>query len=114
MGFALSLSVLLVLFALLVVGLPPSLTRRITAQAREAGIPLQVESIRLSIHHGWVLNNVRLYSTSPDDLQPLLNAEKLYVMPWPVDWKRPSKGGWHIRVYVKDLGVSLGLSLIHI
>ena len=108
MGFALSLSVLLVLFALLVVGLPPSLTSRITAQAREAGIPLQVESIRLSIHHGWVLHNVRLYSTSPDDLQPLLSAEKLYVIPWPVDWKRPSEGGWHIRFYVKDLGVSLG------
>lgn len=107
-GFTLGLSVLLVLFALLVVGLPPGLTRRIMAQAQEAGIPLQIQSIRLSTHRGWVLNNVRLYSTSPDDLQPLLRAKKLYVMLWPVDWKRASRGGWHIKIYVKNLGVSLG------
>ncbi len=108
MGFTLGLSALLALFALLVIGLPPSLTRRITAQVQEAGIPLQVQSIRLSIHHGWVLSNIRLYSTSPDDLQPLLSTKKLYVMLWPVDWKKPAKDGWHIKIYVKNLGVSLG------
>lgn len=107
-GFALGLAVLLILFALLVVGLPPGLTNRITARVRAEGIPLQVQSIHLSIHHGWVLKNVRLYSTSPDDLQPLLNAEKIYVLPWPVDWKNPAKGGWHLKLYVKNLGVSLG------
>jgi hypothetical protein len=107
-GFTLGLSALLVLFALLVVGLPPGLIRRITAQAQEAGIPLQVQSIRLSTHRGWVLSNVRLYSTSPDDLQPLLSAKKLYVMLWPVDWKKPANGGWRIGLYVKNLGVSLG------
>ncbi len=109
-GFALGLSVLLALFALLVVGLPPSLTRRITAQVQQAGIPLQVQSIRLSPRRGWVLNNVRLYSTSPDDLQPLLTAKKIYVFLWPVDWKRPAEGGWHIKIFVRDLGVSLGRS----
>ncbi|MEI7851460.1 MAG: hypothetical protein WCH86_06465 [Kiritimatiellales bacterium] len=108
MGFTLGLSVLLALFALLVVGLPPELTRRITAQVREAGLPLQVDSIRLSTHRGWALSNFRIYSTSPDDLQPLLSAKELYVMLWPVDWKNPSKGGWHIKIYVKNLGVSLG------
>jgi len=107
-GFALGLSALLTLFSLLVVGLPPGLTRHITAQAREAGIPLQVQSIRLSTHRGWVLNNVLLYSTSPDDLQPLLNAKKMYVMLWPVDWKNPVKGGWHIKIYARDFNVSLG------
>ena len=107
-GFALGLSVLLALFALLVVGLPPSLTQRIVAQVQTAGVPLQVQSIRLSTHRGWVLNNARLYSTSPDDLQPLLDAKKLYVMLWPVDWKKPAEGGWRIKIYVKDLGVSLG------
>jgi hypothetical protein len=70
-GFALGLSLLLTLFALLVVGLPPGLTNRIIARAQAAGIPLQVESIRLSPHRGWVLKNFRLYSTSPDDLPPL-------------------------------------------
>ena len=107
-GFTLGLLILLVLFFLLVVGLPPSLTRRITAQLHAAGIPLQVESIRLSPHHGWVLNNARIYSTAPDDLQPLLTAKKFYVMLWPASWKQPSEGGWHIKIYGKDLGVSLG------
>ncbi|NOU35296.1 MAG: hypothetical protein HOO88_00750 [Kiritimatiellaceae bacterium] len=107
-GFALGLSLLLTLFALLVVGLPPGLTHRIITKVQAEGIPLQVESIRLSPHRGWVLKNVRLYSTSPDDLQPLLSAKKLYLLPWPVDWKNPGQGGWHVRVYVKDLGVSLG------
>ena len=107
-GFALGLSVLLALFALLAIGLPPSLTRRITAQVQAAGIPLQIQSIRLSTHHGWVINNARLYSTSPDDLQPLLSAKKLYVMLWPVDWKNTAGGGWRIKIFVRDLGVSLG------
>jgi len=101
-GFALAL------FALLTVGLPPNTIRHITAQLHEAGIPLQVKSIRLSMHHGWQLNDARLYSTSPDDLQPLLEVKKLYVMPWPVDWKNLVTGGWHINVYAKRLGVSLG------
>lgn len=107
-GFALGLSVLLALFALLAIGLPPSLTRSIITQVQAAGIPLQAQSIKLSPHRGWVLVNARLYSTSPDDLQPLLSAKKLYVMPWPVNWKKPAEGGWHMKVYVKDLGVSLG------
>ncbi len=106
-GFSLGLSVLLALFAVLAIGLPPGLTQRITAQLRESGIPLQIESIRLSTHRGWVLKNARLYSTSPDDLQPLLSAKKLYVFFWPVDWKKPADG-WHVKIFVRDLGVSLG------
>ncbi|HPR83666.1 MAG TPA: AsmA-like C-terminal region-containing protein [Pontiellaceae bacterium] len=107
-GFALGLSVLLALFALLAIGLPPGLTNRITARIREAGVPLQVESIRLSTHRGWVLSNARLYSTSPDDLQPLLSAKKLYIMVWPVDWRNIAGGDWRIKLFVRDLGVSLG------
>ncbi len=107
-GFALGLFILLGLFALLVVGLPPNLTHRITAQLQEAGIPLQVQSIRLSMRRGLVFNNARLYSNSPDDLQPLLSAKKIYILPWPVDWKNPTQSGWHLKIFVRDLGVSLG------
>lgn len=107
-GFALLLSILLFLFALLTVGLPPALTRRITEQAQEAGIPLQIHSIRLSTHRGWVLNEFRLYSTSPDDLQPILSAKKMYVIFRPVNWKKPFEDGWHVKLYVRDLGVSMG------
>jgi len=107
-GFALGLSVLLALFALLVVGLPSRLTHRITAQFQASGVPLQVQSIRLSMHRGLVLNNARLYSNSPDDLQPLLSAKKIYILPWPVDWKNPAQSGWRLKIFVRDLGVSLG------
>lgn len=107
-GFTLGLLILLGLFALLVVGLPPGITRRITVHLQEAGIPLQAQSIHLSPHRGWVLKSARLYSTSPDDLQPLLTARKMYVLFWPVDWKQPVTGGWRIRLYVKSMGVSLG------
>ena len=102
------LSILLSLFALLVVGLPPSLTHRITTQLQESGVPVQVQSIRLSMHRGLVFNEARLYSTSPDDLQPLLSAKKIYILPWPVDWKNPAQSGWRLKIFVRDLGVSLG------
>ncbi|MBM4152896.1 MAG: hypothetical protein FJ220_05165, partial [Kiritimatiellaceae bacterium] len=107
-GFALSLAVVLALFSLLVVGLPPPVTKRITRQFEHHGVPIQVESIRLSLHHGWVLKNARLYSSSPDDLSPLLHANKLYVMLWPVDWEHPMTSGWHMNLRVKNLDISLG------
>ncbi|MCU0857604.1 MAG: hypothetical protein MUC65_04275 [Pontiellaceae bacterium] len=106
-GFALILAVLLALLSLFA-GLPPQAVKRITAKIKTAGIPLQIESIRLSLHHGWVLHQVQLYSTSPDDLRPLLNARKLYVAFWPVDWGNPLKGGMNIRLYARDLDISLG------
>lgn len=107
-GFTLSLAVLLTLIALLTFGLPDSLTRRITAKIQDAGIPIQIQSIRLSIHRGLILNNARLYSRSPDDLQPLLNAKKIVLMLWPMDWRNPANGGWNIRVAANTLDVSLG------
>jgi len=107
-GFALALLFVLVLFSLMVVGLPPGLTRRIAAQVQEAGLPIQVESIRLSTHRGWVLENARIYSTSPDDLLPLLSMKKLYILFWPADWKNLSGGDWHVNVYAKNIDVSLG------
>jgi len=73
-GFALAFSFLLVLFSLLVIGLPEQLTQRINAQVLEAGIPLHFDSVRLS-HRGWVLGNARIYSASPDDLKPMLRAK---------------------------------------
>jgi hypothetical protein len=107
-GFALALLILLALFSLMAVGLPTAMTRRIAAQAQEAGLPIQVQSIRLSAHHGWVLGNARIYSTSPDDLLPLLSMKKLYILFWPADWKNPVAGGWHVKVYAKNIDVSLG------
>jgi hypothetical protein len=106
-GFALAFSFLLVLFSLLVIGLPEQLTQRINAQVLEAGIPLHFDSVRLS-HRGWVLGNARIYSASPDDLKPMLRAKKLYVLAWPAGWKNLSRVNWNFKIYVKNLAVSLG------
>lgn len=68
---------------------------------------MHVESIRLSLH-GWVIRNAQLYSPSPDDLAPLLNATRLSVTCWPVDWSRPLRGGLNIAIQVPAVDVSLG------
>ena len=107
-GFAIGLLLLLFLFHLLTLGLPDPLTQKITAEARKKGLPIQVDSIHLSPHRGWVLQNVRLYSQSPDDLNPLFSAEKLYIFAWPDNWITPSETGWHISLHGKNSKVSLG------
>jgi len=106
-GFTLALLILLFLFHLLTLGLPDQLTRRITAEVRKKGLPLQIESIRLS-PRGWVLKNVQIYSQSPDDLRPVFSAEKLYFFVWPDRWFAPSKAGWNISFFGKHNKVSLG------
>ena len=109
-GFTLALLILLFLFHLLTLGLPDQLTRKITAEIQKKGLPLQIDSIRLSPHRGWVLRNVRLYSTSPDDLNPLFETEKLYVFVLPDNWLSPSKTGWSVSLFGKRNEVSLGSS----
>lgn len=106
-GFAAGLSVLLSLAILFGIGLPPGLTVRITARLQEAGLPLHARSIRLSTHRGWVLNQARLYSPSPDDIKPLLSADKLYVSLRPDGWRNLFKN-WRIGIYVRNATVSFG------
>lgn len=107
-GFTLALSILLILFSLLVAGLPDSLTRKVSNELLEAGIPLQFDSIRLSTHRGWVLQNATLYSNSPDDLRPLFQTEKLYIHLWPEDWSNLKNTAWDIKLYAKNSDISLG------
>ncbi|MGE4489456.1 MAG: hypothetical protein AB7E95_07935, partial [Kiritimatiellales bacterium] len=84
-GFTVSLSILLILFSLLVIGLPDAVTRTVSEHFLSHGIPIRFDSIRLSTHHGWVLRNARIYSTDPDDLKPLFECRKLYLLAWPKD-----------------------------
>ena len=108
-GFALILCVLLALFHLLTIGIPAPLTRKITAALQKNGIPLQVDSISLSTHRGWVLHNVRLFSETPDDLKPLFQADRIYLHIWPEDWTPISRTEWRLIVNCKKAAVSLGL-----
>lgn len=108
-GFSLILIILLALFHLLTLGLPGPLTRRITAHLQQNGLPIRIDSITLSSHHGWVLHNVQLYSTQPDDLSPLFQTAKLYLNIWPVNWTSLSKMEWNISLQSKHIKTSLGL-----
>ena len=108
-GFALLLCLLLTLLYLIIIGIPAPLTRKITANLQTNGIPLQVDSITLSAHRGWILHNACIFSPSPDDLKPLLQADKLYVQIWPKDWTPLSRTEWKLILYCKEADVSLGL-----
>ena len=106
-GFTLSLLILLTLFLLFTRGLPDYFTQKIIDRVQKKGLSLQIDSIRLS-PRGWVLHNVRLYSPSPDDLQPLLKTEYLTLSLWPDNWLKLSKTGWNISVYGKKIDLSAG------
>jgi len=106
-GFTLSLLLLLLLFLLLTRGLPDPLIHRITARFHQQGIPLQIESIRLS-PRGWVLHNVQIYSPFPDDLTPLFKTKKLTFFLWPDNWPALSKTGWNISLRGKNNEISPG------
>jgi len=107
-GFTLALLLLLALFHLLTLGLPDPLTQSITARLQENGIPVHIESITLSVPRGWVLHNIQLYSPSPDDIEPIFQAKKLYVRAWPQHGTDLSRTGWNLNVYGKEIDVSLG------
>ncbi len=106
--FTALLSILLVLFSLLVAGLPDSLTARLEKKINAAGIPLKFDSVRLSLHRGWVLKNARLYSRSPDDLNPRFRTGKLYLFLWPEQWRQLDETEWQIRLFARNLDLSLG------
>lgn len=107
-GFAFLFTLLLTLFYLLTLGVPDPLTRRITANLQKKGVPLCVESISLSPHRGWVLHNACLYSRSPDDIEPILQADKLYLQTWPEHWVKPVQPDWNFSLYSRQVNLSFG------
>lgn len=80
-GIVRLLAVLLLLlmcafFFLRTYGVPGPLLRAAVGRANAAGIPIQIESIRLTLH-GWKATNIRYYSKCPDDLVPIIQAEEV-------------------------------------
>ena len=80
--FVVGLSVLL-LFVILafiflrVYGVPGPILREAMRHINAAGIPVAVEGVTLTLH-GWRADQVRYYSTNPDDLEPLFLAQHVY------------------------------------
>ncbi len=60
------------------VGLPEPILRRIIQQVNASGIPVDVEKVQLSLY-GWRAVHVRYYSAHPDDLDPIIYADEVYV-----------------------------------
>jgi hypothetical protein len=107
-AFTAGLILLLALFHLVTIGVPAPLTRHITARLQAQGIPLQIGSITLSPRRGWVLHNPRLYSTSPDDLTPILQTKQLACRIWPKDWSNLKESAWDVSIRGIDIAIRPG------
>jgi hypothetical protein len=58
-------------------GVPGPLLREVMRRANEAGIPVSVEGITLTLN-GWRADRVRYYSNHPDDLEPMFESEHVF------------------------------------
>ncbi len=68
----------LVLFVYLrIQGVPGPLLREVMRRANEAGIPVSVEGITLTLG-GWRADHVCYYSNHPDDLEPIFEAKSVF------------------------------------
>ncbi|MDH3982236.1 MAG: AsmA-like C-terminal region-containing protein, partial [Kiritimatiellaceae bacterium] len=57
-------------------GVPDPILREGIRRANQAGIPVDVESIKLTLR-GWRAFNVQYYSSNPDDLEPMIHAREV-------------------------------------
>lgn len=59
-----------------VYGVPGPLLREVVHRLNAAGVPLDIESVRLTFR-GWRATDVRYYSRHPDDLKPIIHASEV-------------------------------------
>ena len=75
--FVLVLLALVLFVYLRIQGVPGPLLREIMSRANEAGIPVSVEGITLTLG-GWRADHVRYYSNQPDDLEAIFQAKSVF------------------------------------
>ncbi len=85
-------------------GIPGPLLREAMHRANEAGIAVEVESIILTLK-GWRADNVRYYSSHPDDLEPIFKARTVFFSMQRKDSRRPRPKG--VNIEVKAVGVGM-------
>ncbi|MCF7818639.1 MAG: AsmA-like C-terminal region-containing protein [Kiritimatiellales bacterium] len=59
-------------------GVPGPLLREVVRRVNAAGIPVEVDSVALTLR-GWRAENVRYYSPYPDDLVPVIQADEVFL-----------------------------------
>jgi len=79
-------------------GLPDFVLKKVMQRVNDAGVPVSVERIVLTMG-GWRADRIRYYSENPDDLEPLFFVEKVYFSVL----KNPDKEGMNIDVDMQDL-----------
>ena len=104
--FSLLLTAVLLYLALRISGLPAPAVERVRAELNAAGIPLKFDSIHLTLRRGWVLENAKLYTVSPDELKPLLSAPRFYITTWPA--KNSGWNHWNVKIHARNIHVSPG------
>ncbi len=71
---------LLALFVVLrFYGVPDPVLREVVRRANVAGIPVDIERVTLTLR-GWRAENVRYFSTHPDDLEPIFHAREVFIV----------------------------------
>ncbi len=89
---------LLLMFVLLrTVGVPDPLLREVLRRVNAAGIPVDADKVTLTIR-GWRADNLRYYSSNPDDLAPVLNVGEVYFKGFRRLEDASGALGWSIRL----------------
>ncbi|MDF7807367.1 AsmA-like C-terminal region-containing protein [Pontiellaceae bacterium B12219] len=85
-------------------GVPGPVLKELVKRANAAGIPVDVESVILTLR-GWKASDVAYYSKNPDDLHPVFQArEVLFVRK--VDIDDPASKQWRLEIDASDIQLS--------
>jgi hypothetical protein len=65
-------------------GVPGPVLRSVIKRINDAGVRIDIEDLHLSFY-GWRASNVRYFSHHPDDLNPLLSADLVFIRPGAIE-----------------------------
>lgn len=85
-------------------GVPAPVLREIIKRVNAAGIPVDVESVMLTLS-GWKAQNVTYYSKNPDDLEPIFRAREVLFERSPALEDEGAKG-WGIDFEASDIYIT--------
>ena len=88
-------------------GIPDPLLRMVIRRANEAGILVEINSIKPSLK-GWRANEVRYYSSNPADTKPIFKADEVHFPRFPL-LQLIKAANWEFDI--EALGVEIGPSV---
>lgn len=94
-------------------GVPGPVLRELVKRANASGVPVNVESVMLTLR-GWKASNVTYYSKHPDDLGPIFQAKEV-LLSRKIDLSAENSKGWKVDIEASDVqlnpSVAWGVSL---